>query len=159
MSTIPLACLREEHQLIASLLDVLKQEQRHLVGADIDQLTLLTPQKSALVGRMAMLASQRHAALGASGFKPAESGMESWVAAVAAVDAQSPAPRLWRELLASTHEAKELNRINGMLINKHMSHTQEALKALRPPSAAANSFYGPSGHATTTSRSRGFLAG
>jgi flagella synthesis protein FlgN len=159
MSITPLACLREEHQLIASLLDVLKQEQRHLVGADIDKLTLLTPQKSALVGRMAMLANQRHAALGAAGFKASESGMESWVAASAAVNAQAEAPTLWRELLASTHEAKELNRINGMLINKHMGHTQEALKALRPQAATANSFYGPSGHATTSTTSRGFLAG
>jgi flagella synthesis protein FlgN len=61
--------------------------------------------------------------------------------------------------LQQTREAKELNRINGMLINKQMNHTQGALQALRPASATTNNFYGPGGMSTTLPRSRGFLAG
>ena len=152
----PLTQLREEHQLMASLLDVLKQEQQHLVAADIDQLTAATAQKSALVQQMAMLATQRHQALNRAGYPAQENGMPDWIAACGDTEAGP----LWQALLEQTRTAKELNRINGMLINKHMSHTQGALQALRPKAAAANNLYGPSGsHATTFSKSRGFLAG
>jgi flagellar biosynthesis protein FlgN len=151
----PMTILREEQRLMTSLLEVLKQEQQHLVAAHIDGLTALTPEKSALVGQMATLAQQRHGALGAAGFAPQEAGMADWVAACG----DSAAAPLWQTLLEQTREAKELNRINGMLINKHMGHTQGALQALRPLAAASSSFYGPSGHATTSTTSRGFFAG
>lgn len=148
----PMSSLREEERVIMSLLDVLQQEQGHLVAADIDALTALTPVKSALVNDMAVLASQRHGALGAAGFLAQEAGMAAWVEASDDADA---AP-LWRRMLDLTREAKELNRLNGMLINKHMSHAQGALNALRPQQS---NFYGPSGHATSATTSRGFLAG
>lgn len=154
-SVSPVSVLREEHAVITALLEVLKQEQQHLIAAHIDGLTELTPGKSALVSQLAALASQRHGALGAAGFAPQETGMDGWIAA----SGDSAAAPLWQQLLALTQEAKELNRINGMLINKHMSHTQGALQALRPKAAASSSFYGPSGHATTSTKSRGFLAG
>lgn len=156
MQTVdPMQLLREEQRLMTTLLDVLKQEQQHLVAADIDGLTALTPEKSALVGQMASLARQRHDALGAAGFAPQEAGMTQWIAACG----DGAAAQMWQTLLEQTREAKELNRINGMLINKHMSHTQGALQALRPRAAASSSFYGPSGHATTSTTSRGFFAG
>jgi flagella synthesis protein FlgN len=155
-SASPLDSLRAEHQAMWALLDILKQEQQHLVVADIEGLTSLTAEKSALVAQMASLAQSRHGALAAAGFLPQEAGMEAWVAA----SGDAEATQLWQGLLAHTHEAKEMNRINGMLINKHMSHTQGALQALRPQAAAANNLYGPSGsHSSSMSKSRGFLAG
>jgi flagella synthesis protein FlgN len=60
------------------------------------------------------------------------SGMEPWLA----VAGQRRAARLWKQLLALTREAKELNRVNGMLINKQMAHNQTVLNALRTPAAA-----------------------
>jgi len=155
MSASPMISLREEHKVMTALLDVLKQEQNHLVAADIDALTSLTAEKTALVSQMAQLSQQRNAALGAAGFPAREAGMDGWIAASGETEANT----LWQALLANTHEARELNRINGMLINRHMQHTQGALQALRPPAATAASVYGPSGHTTTTSKSRGFLAG
>jgi flagellar biosynthesis protein FlgN len=156
MPATPIDSLQEEHKVMGALLDILKQEQQHLVAADIEGLTELTAEKSALVAQMAALANARHSALGAAGFLAQEAGMADWIAALN----DDVATQLWQNLLADTHQAKELNRINGMLINKHMSHTQGALQALRPQATAANSLYGPSGsHATTFSKSRGFLAG
>lgn len=151
----PMHLLREEQRLMTSLLEVLKQEQQHLVAANIDGLTALTPEKSALVGQLSTLAKRRHGALGAAGFVPQEAGMTEWIAA----RGDSAGDALWQTLLEQTRAAKELNRVNGMLINKHMSHTQGALQALRPRAAASSSFYGPSGHATTSTTSRGFFAG
>lgn len=158
MSTAtPLNSLREEQQIMTTLLGVLKQEQQHLVAADLDSLTAVTTKKSALVTQMTLLSAQRHRALGKAGYPAQESGMDAWIAASGA-DAAEAAP-LWKALLEQTREAKELNRINGMLINKQMGHTQGALQALRPQGGAANNFYGPGGMSTSLPRSRGFLAG
>lgn len=152
-SVSPMSSLREEQRVITALLAILKQEQQQLVAADIDGLTELTPRKSALVNDMAVLASQRHAALGAAGYKPEEAGMEAWLAA----SGDATASPLWAEVLELTREAKELNRLNGTLISKHLSHTQGALQALRPQ--GQSNFYGPSGQPTSGNLRRGFLAG
>ncbi|KQV80236.1 flagellar biosynthesis protein FlgN [Massilia sp. Root351] len=152
-SVSPMSSLREEQRVITALLEVLKQEQQQLVAADIDGLTELTPRKSSLVNDMAVLASQRHNALGAAGYKAEEAGMEAWLAA----SGDPEAAPLWAQVLDLTREAKELNRLNGTLISKHLSHTQGALQALRPQ--AQGNFYGPSGQPTTANPRRGFLAG
>ncbi|RFP14836.1 MULTISPECIES: flagella synthesis protein FlgN [unclassified Duganella] len=158
MSTAtPLNSLREEEHIMTTLLGVLKQEQQHLVAAEIDGLTAVTTKKSALVTQMTLLSAQRHRALGKAGYPAEEAGMDAWVAASGADAAEASV--LWQALQQHAREAKELNRINGMLINKQMNHTQGALQALRPQSAGANNFYGPGGLSTSLPRSRGFLAG
>lgn len=153
----PLNSLREEQQIMSTLVDILKQEQQLLVAAEMDGMSAITTKKNLLVNQMTMLSAQRHRALGKAGYPAEEAGMDAWVAASG--DDAREATSLWQALLQHTREAKELNRINGMLINKQMHHTQAALQALRPASAAPNNFYGPGGMATTLPRSRGFLAG
>nr|WP_315396607.1 flagellar protein FlgN [uncultured Duganella sp.] len=151
----PLNNLREEEQIMASLLELLKQEQQLLVTAEIDGLPAVTAKKTALIAQMTLLSAQRHRALGKAGFPAEEAGMEAWIAA----GADEHIARAWRMLLEHTREAKEMNRLNGMLINKQMGHTQGALQALQPLSSGGNNFYSASGMASTIPRSRGFLAG
>ena len=153
-TTTPMHSLKAEHTLIISLREVLLQEQNLLVAADIDKLDPLTSRKAELINEMALTANQRHRSLAAAGFARGEAGMEAWLAA----HGSEADKLLWHDVLDQTREAKELNRLNGMLINKQLSHTQAALNTLRPPSQAG-AVYGPSGRTTTTSTSRGFLAG
>ena len=148
----PMHSLRAEHKLITALHDVLQQEQELLVAADIESLDQLTPRKAELINEMALLANQRHRALGAAGCPPREAGMESWLDTHGTADDR----KLWNDVLDQTREAKELNRLNGMLINRQMSHTQGALQALRPQAQAG--VYGPSGRTATNTVSRGFVA-
>ena len=156
MSTVtPLENLREEAQIMAALLELLKQEQQLLVAADIDGLAAVTSKKTALIAQMTLLSAQRHRALGKAGFPAEEAGMEAWIAA----SADQHIAQAWKLLLEHTREAKELNRVNGMLINKQMGHTQGALQALQPQSSGANNVYSASGMSSTIPRSRGFLAG
>jgi flagella synthesis protein FlgN len=150
----PILTLREEQRLITELQDILKDEQGALVAADIDKLSALTPRKSEVINRMGVLAGERHKALGNAGFEAHEGGMENWLCAHGTPDDKA----LWNSVLSQTREAKELNRLNGMLINRQLSHTQGALQALRPPSPGGN-VYGPTGLTATTTTSRGFLAG
>lgn len=150
----PLTALRQEHQLLPALLDLLQQEQAQLVGADTDGLAALTPRKAALVQQLAHLAAERHRALGAAGHTPEESGMAEWVAGAPAAQA------LWDEVLAGTRSAKELNRVNGMLIAKHMAHTQTLLHAMRAPATGGEAgIYGPSGQPSAGGPSRRYVVG
>jgi flagella synthesis protein FlgN len=152
--TSPMTTLPEEQQVMSLLLDLLKLEQAHLIAADIDSLVEVTAQKSALVGKMAALASARHHALGAAGFAAQETGMQAWMDA----SGDSADGRLWQQVLDVTREAKEINRLNGMLINQRMAHSQGALNALRP-NAQGGDVYGPSGLASGPSANRHFAIG
>jgi flagella synthesis protein FlgN len=148
--------LRDEQRLITSLVELMKQEQQFLISADSDGLATITTQKSLLVQQMAAAASQRHLALGAAGFAAGEAGMEPWLAVCGEADADS----VWRDVLERTRAAKELNRVNGMLINKQMTHTQVVLNAMRTPAGGNDAgVYGPSGQAATGGPSRRFVVG
>jgi len=154
--TLPHATLTSEHERIAALVDLMKQEQQLLVAADADALGELTPRKVALVQELAQLSRQRHDALGAAGFAAAEAGMEPWLAA----RGDDAARAAWSQLLAATAEAKELNRVNGMLLNRQMAHNQTVLNALRTPAAAPEStLYGAKGQTFGSAPSRRFVLG
>lgn len=150
----PLSCLREERKAMQLLLDVIQQEQAQLVAMDVDMLDQLTLRKNSLVSQMATLSGQRLAALAAAGFAAREDAMAGWLAQSGEVEAGP----LWQELLSLTREAKESNRLNGMLINKHLVHTQGALQALRPAASGATT-YGPSGQTMRGPSSGRFVVG
>jgi flagella synthesis protein FlgN len=155
-STSPLTTLRTEHELMTSLLEVMKQEQGFLVSADTDGLNQVTPLKSSLITQMATLATQRHAALGAAGFAAREAGMEAWLDSCKDADAAA----LWQSLLALTADAKEVNRVNGMLITRQLAHNQNIINAMRTPaSGGEHPTYGPTGQAVPTGPSRRYVVG
>ena len=154
--TRPNATLPAEHERIEALVELMKQEQQFLVAADADGLAGLTARKAALVQELAQLSRQRHGALGSAGFVPAEGGMEPWLAA----HGDDAARTAWSALLALTTEAKELNRVNGMLINRQMAHNQTVLNALRTPTAAPEAtLYGAKGQTFGSAPSRRFVLG
>ncbi len=153
--TSPLATLHDEQQTIGSLIGLMQQEQQFLVSADSEGLDQITPQKSALVQQAAALASRRHLALGSAGFAASETGMAAWLA-----EAGAEAQAQWTDLLNRTRAAKELNRLNGLLINKQLTHAQVTLNAMRTPAGSSDTgFYGPSGQATSSAPSRRYVVG
>jgi flagella synthesis protein FlgN len=150
----PGATLRDEQQLIGSIVELMKTEQQFLVSADADGLSTLTPKKLQLAQQAAELSRLRHRALGAAGFQALEAGMEPWLAVSGNDDLRAQ----WNRLLELTREAKELNRVNGMLVQKQMAHTQGMLNALRPAGNGAG-VYGPGGQAMPAGPSRRFVVG
>jgi flagellar biosynthesis protein FlgN len=152
----PLDTLHDEQQLVSSLLDLMKQEQQCLIGADIDGLNAITPRKAELMNELAVLANQRHQALTAAGFAAEETGMQEWVAQAA----NRGAGAAWEQLLQLTREAKEVNRLNGTLINKQMTHNQNLINAMRQPANAGDAaVYGPTGQTAPGGPSRRFVVG
>jgi flagella synthesis protein FlgN len=151
----PGATLRNEQQLIGSIVELMKTEQQLLVSADADGLAVLTPEKLKLAQQMAALSGLRHRALGAAGFVAGEAGMEPWLA----VGGNAALRDDWNRLLDVTREAKELNRVNGMLLNKQLAHTQGVLNALRGPANGAASVYGRGGQTMPSGPSKRFVVG
>lgn len=156
MISSPNQTLAAEHQHITALLALMKQEQQSLVALNADALNELTPRKNELLAGLAGLSKLRHAALAAAGCEGSEAGMEPWLAAGGNDAARSQ----WNDLLDAAREAKELNRVNGMLINKQMAHNQGVLNAMRTPTnAPAGAIYGASGQTVGMGVSKRYVIG
>ena len=152
----PHTTLQDELKLINCLIDLMKQEQEFLVASNTDGLQTLTPLKTQLVEQLSQISAKRHASLQHDGFDASEAGMESWLMSMS----NPAASASWQQLLSATRDAKELNRVNGMLINKQLTNTHTLMNAMRAPANAADTaFYGPSGQATAVSRKRGLVVG
>lgn len=135
------------------LLQLLQQEQEHLIQANLEGLTAAIDEKTKTVARMTELALARHRCLGAAGFSADETGMLAWVKS-----APTEAGRTWNALLDLAREAKELNRTNGLLIGQHMSRNQNALSVLQG-SQGGGTMYGPTGQTTSSGGSRTLIVG
>ncbi|HEY8099852.1 MAG TPA: flagellar protein FlgN [Burkholderiaceae bacterium] len=152
--TNPAGSLSEENKAARSLLQLLQQEQDRLVAAKIDGLVELTEEKAKIVALMTELANSRHNALASAGFEPKETGMKAWLEKTAS----KTISKSWAELLSLVRHAKEMNRTNGLLINKHLARNQVALNVLRGAPQGGN-FYGPDGQAKPYSSARGLAIG
>lgn len=147
--------LVEELETARSLLQVLKQEQACLMNADVDELQRLTQEKSGLVTKMANLGQSRLAALSNCGLEAREESMDTWLRSSSQ---PHPAQRVWQELLELAKNAKELNRVNGLLIGQHMTRNQTLLNTLRG-NTPAGAMYGPDGQASSSATPRKFVVG
>jgi flagella synthesis protein FlgN len=154
----PSTTLQDEQQLMSHMLTLLKKEQASLVDAHADGVAEVTEQKSDVAAQLAALARQRHAALAGAGFSADETGMEPWFA----TSADTAARAAWDQLLDLTRSAKELNRVNGMLIARQLAHNQTVLNAMRTPASSGNAeggLYGPGGQTAGFGPSRRFVVG
>ena len=159
----PADTLPQEQQAAKVLIDCLQQEQALLIAADIEGLSLLTEKKAAVVSLMSELATTRHRALSAVGHHASETGMQSWLAGrdtkyPAAARSNRDVLNAWSNLLASAKQAKEINRVNGILINTHVARNQTALNIFQLQTTDAN-LYGPNGQATSPGKGRGLVVG
>lgn len=151
----PAESLGEEIGAGNALLQLLKQEQEHLVNADIEGLTRVTEEKNKAVARMSELAQRRYRILVAAGFAANEAGMQTWLKSPAAAPT---AGKAWNDLLGLAQQAKELNRTNGLLIGQHMARNQTALNVLQG-NQQGSTMYGPDGQSASKSSSRRLVVG
>jgi flagella synthesis protein FlgN len=157
LSYNPMESLREEHMALAELVALMKTEQAHLISADIEGLQEINDKKAKIVARISDMAQKRHRALACAGFAPKEENMKAWLASIN----QDNVGQAWDQLLSITRSAKEINRVNGMLINKQLMFNQNAINALQAPAqnAAAGKFYGANGQTTNITSTRRLVVG
>lgn len=154
MHASPVAQLDAENALVCQLFAILNEEQDHLVNARIDELPGVTERKSSIVADLSRVTELRYQLLQAQGFVDGEIGMKNWLQAQVH---DSNLHAKWMDMLETAKRAKELNRINGLLLGKHASMTKAALNVLRGANSAG--VYGPDGQTRSAIRSRGLALG
>lgn len=150
-SPLPARDLAEEKQVVARLVATLQQEQTLLTGnGDVDDMPDVIGEKARIIAEMARLADQRHKLLAAAGFMASEDGMQAWL-----IQHGTTADKaLWDDLFALAQTARELNRLNGVLVGKQMAINQSALKILQGQTGNTGAFYGPDGSSSMRSTGR-----
>lgn len=136
-----LQTLETEADAVAKFVDLLKLEQVALENGDIDNLIAFAQDKTVVSDRLTALAGQRNSALAGLGLSADRAGVEAWLANrpsdIRARDA-------WARIVAQASEARDLNRLNGTLIQIRMQHNAQALAAIQGASRTLH-LYGPDG--------------
>jgi flagella synthesis protein FlgN len=139
--------VESELAAVQRFIALLRQEQEALRLGQDDALLGLVEQKSLVADDLTKVAAQRNALLASSGFPPDRPGIENWLArAIPDQKSRSALAETWGSLTTLAAEARELNRLNGDLIQIRMRHNTQALEALLGASRPL-SLYGPDGQA------------
>jgi len=128
--------------LVNQLLSDLQKEQAALVVSDIDAIEQLIDKRLVLLQQLSVAAKNRYDALAQQGFEANEKGMAQWLKA----QAKPILNRAWETFQKALVQAKELNRLNGVLINKHFNRNQQVLGHLQGESVRTDT-YGKNGQA------------
>lgn len=145
----------QDAKRLNDLVALLSKEQVSLVKMDIDVVEAILDEKSILIQQIADATKTRHQALGNAGFDASENGMATWVRA----SNNKQVHAAWQTFQDQLAQAKELNRVNGQVINQHFKRNQQALNQLqgKVPNAG-NGVYGPNGQTSTISNKRSMLS-
>lgn len=142
--------LRREVELLESFAKLLEEEQSILKQNIPDELPALAKKKAPLIEALNAIEAQRNKALATQGFASDREGMQSWLN-------QHPKEQqtntLWNSLLAGAKRARDLNDLNGQLVNQQLQMTGEALAVLGHE-ARRQTLYGANGQSTPLTGNR-----
>ena len=134
--------LEAELRAFQDFIQVLQTEQDALVQGNIDSLLELARIKSEKVVLLSQLAESRTRFLSAQGYSQENGGMAKWLQQR---DGGNPQiTELWQQLLALAENARQLNQINGSMIDTRLRNNQQALAILQA-AAKQSTLYGPDG--------------
>lgn len=147
---------KQDTQLLNDLVSMLSKEQDALVSIDIDEVESILDQKSKLIQTIANATKVRHKALAQAGYDANENGMVAWLRA----NDSKPMHAQWDAFQQQLAQAKELNRVNGQVINQHFKRNQQLISQLqgKAVNAGAGGVYGPNGQTTSSSHTRSMLS-
>lgn len=157
MTTL-LICIQNESDAMTELVDVLKDEQAALTQAPsltlMEEINAITKHKNQLIGDITQLSQLRHSELIRLGFNPDADIVSAWLQ-------DQPQKECWANLIKHTQKANELNRMNGLLISRHLMRNNVTLQVLckHHQTDTMPSLYGADGQSSTQrSVVRGFVA-
>ena len=127
-----LTTLDKMQEVLASLANVLNEEQQQLAAGQINSnlLQRITEDKSALLSTLHYLDDMRRSAETNQGLKAPYRG-------------QNDLTRVWQTIQQHTRRLRDANSHNGLLLQHQIRFTNEALDVLKPHQTQA--FYGPDG--------------
>lgn len=149
-TTLPAISFEVDATLVAALVQDLQHEQTALVSADLDTIERMVDKRVELLQALGEAANQRYAALSAAGFEANENGMAKWLE----LRSSPVMDNAWVDFQKQLAQAKELNRLNGILINKHFQRNQEKLDILQGKTPNDTQLYGKNGQANIGNSAR-----
>lgn len=149
-ASVFLQVMSAEVVAIQQFVSLLKLEQTSLSNGNVDNLPEFAEQKSKFSIHLNSIAEQRNAALTAQGFAADRAGIEAWCAKF---PEEQSTKKAWLKILALAGEARELNRLNGELIQMRLQYISKALEALQSGNKSLD-LYGPDGQSTPTDSRR-----
>lgn len=138
-----------EADIAAAFVSLLQEEQEILKAGNPDALPAIAERKAEAVRKLAPLAAARNGELARSGFSADRNGIENWLTRTGS---SQTARQAWERLQALAAEAKELNRLNGELIQMRMQNNSQALEVLL--AAGRQDLYGADGQASPSTARR-----
>lgn len=135
-----------EAELVERFVRLLEQEKTLLTEGRTEALTIAVEEKERLAADLNDLSQRRARHLIDHGYTPDRAGMAAWAAGHAEHQETVAA---WNRTLSLAAQAKELNRVNGQLIQLHMQFTGQALEILLRKEGKLD-LYGPDGRSTTS---------
>lgn len=142
--------LTTEVKLVQSFIDCLSTEQEALKVGDVEALTAVNAQKTALAEQLNRLEDDRNALLQQSGLTADRQGVSSWLSKH---PNDRAAAQAWDQLMKLAGKARELNNLNGQLIAIRLQATNQALATLTQQTQRST-LYGPNGQTTLRTGSR-----
>ncbi len=139
-----LSALCEERVAVGEFVELLQQEQELLLENSIDPLLLLAEKKSAQAARLNELTES---ARGQLARQAGSSDNEAIIAWLKNNDTECLAA--WQDVVTLAEQSRQLNHINGELIQMRMRHNQQSITALTRAVSQAN-LYGPDGQTNFT---------
>lgn len=131
--------LSAESAKVEALLQILREEQQALLERDFERVYAYALAKNEHLAHLGALNDARAATLRMQGLSPDLAGMKALVAG------NEPLRHPWERLLSLTAEARQINLVNGRLIDAQMRFTEGALVALTQRTAARFATYGADG--------------
>jgi flagella synthesis protein FlgN len=146
--TIAATLLKREAELVARFRNTLLREQEILRSGKSDGLAEVNTEKLSLVESLNQAGTERARALSSS--NEATIDMQAWLSAH---PQETESATLWGGLLTVAREAREINELNGNLINILHQKTSEALSILTH-SQGDQTLYSSSGQSSLSTGSR-----
>lgn len=148
--TLASKLLKREAELVVRFRNTLLREQEVLRSGNSDGLAEINAEKLLLVDSLNLAGAERAQTL--SSGDAATIDMQAWFSAH---PTEKEAAELWKDLLGMAREARDINELNGSLINVLHQKTSDALSILTQAQGKADqSLYSSSGQASLTTGSR-----
>ena len=124
--------IKAELDAAKHFLSQLKEESRALAAGDTDRLSVIVQKKSELLQNIGHLAQEREKLLPVA-------QMRDWAREHPEIASD------WQDLIVVGQEIKQINEVNGKIIDVRLRATQQSLGMLQSLSRATTYLYGPDG--------------